>query len=602
MHIVLIATSGNQKYIFATNKLRENVGASELTYRIGTETVLKAVAEETRDKVRLFEEHDLSGCQLRANLLDSEKNPELKPGGKVEVITATSGKALLFVENIEIARSIVQRVTEYAVREMPGLTVSGAISEDFGDLAATELKGIHEAIISVHQKADQIRHRIPSVTQRFLRMPFSAPCSTSGLPAKATDKEGGSEILVSAMSKAKRDNFHPGHQRLAAAVHAASSEISFIKNVDELERRFKELAWVAVIHADGNGVGQIFQRFDKYTGLKSGCCSPRDYIKAYREFSIALDVCTINAFSHALEVLQFQLRNENKQNSTKEIPVVPLILGGDDLTLLCDGQFALKFVYEYLRKFEDEASNLSARDYLSYAVGNKTVHECLKGVIPKIATAAFGVPRLGISAGVAIIKAHFPFHQAYELSEQLLRTAKVVKTEIRIPASSFDFHILYDSAHTDLNYIRDNRMKVAYEETYLFAKPYVVTENDRLSHSVNTWLRYRKFEELERRVRAIVQRDTSDATRRVLSNNKMHEIRQSLLRGKEVADAEAGLIRNRLSQDGQREFDNLLVTKDSLFFDDSKKKYTHFLDAIEAVEFWKGFQPTNESNESEASQ
>src|SRR2546423_178762 len=95
MNIVLIETSGNQHYIFATNKLRENVGASELTYRVGTQFVLGAVEKETNKAI--YEEDDLDGRKMRANLLNPAVNPPLGNGNKVEVITATSGKALLLV-------------------------------------------------------------------------------------------------------------------------------------------------------------------------------------------------------------------------------------------------------------------------------------------------------------------------------------------------------------------------------------------------------------------------------------------------------------------------------------------------------------------------
>src|SRR5205085_2695973 len=182
MNLVLIETSGNQRYIFATNKLREHVGASELTYRVGTEIVLKAVDKEkgveNNDEKRFWDANDLDGRKLRANLFDQNKNPKLVTGGKIEVIIATSGKALLLVENADIGRSIIRNVTEDALRQMPGLTVHGAISQSFGDLANNDLSRVHEAVGEAHRRLEEIRYQMPSNEQRFLRLPFAAPCAT----------------------------------------------------------------------------------------------------------------------------------------------------------------------------------------------------------------------------------------------------------------------------------------------------------------------------------------------------------------------------------------------------------------------------------------
>src|SRR5882762_1767016 len=106
MHLVLIETSGNQNYIFATNKLRENVGASELTYHVGTKTVLEAIGKG--DWVK----NDPTGNILRKKLLDKNENPEVGNGNKVEVIVATSGKAILLVDERTTGEQVIRGVTQ----------------------------------------------------------------------------------------------------------------------------------------------------------------------------------------------------------------------------------------------------------------------------------------------------------------------------------------------------------------------------------------------------------------------------------------------------------------------------------------------------------
>jgi hypothetical protein len=597
-HLVLIETSGNQRYIFSTNKLRENIGASELTYQIGTKIVLAAVGRD------YDYENDNGGSRLRQILLNETPIEDQTEENAVEIIIATSGKALLLTKTPQRAREIVREVTRMALKEMPGLTVHGAIVE------ISDLVDIHDAVKRVHRKLEEIRHKIPSNQQRFQRLPFVEPCATSGLPAREVvrfkndqgeDSFAFSQVTITkrrilAKDKSKISDKDVFDESRIINLLTSAFDVKLPRDLEELEEVFPQAKWLSVIHADGNGLGEIFLKFDEYLDVERNNDEKktfksredaRKYLDTYRKFSIALDICTVNAAGFAIKKLQNLLI---KQKSQSVVPVVPIILGGDDLTILCDGKYALKLTYDFLTQFEKETAEIS-RDFeidgvkiqLNYFTD---IFDSIQGIISQIANKAFGVNRLGICAGIAIIKPHYPFHQAYDLSEQLLQSAKKSK-EISSSLSAFDYHVLYDSSGIDLDEIR------AKFKGFKVARPYIVsdkaaaedfvdknkTKDDERKVKDKRFIENHHFSQLAKRVEVMRESDKDDPNKRKIPNSERLHL------GTAEAEAFAETIRHRYP-----DFKELAP----LFFDGN---FTHFLDAMEIAEFWEGFEDGGEGNE-----
>ena len=120
---------------------------------------------------------------------------------------------------------------------------------------------------------------------------------------------------------------------------------------------------IAVIHIDGNGLGELIP---KLTILLS-------------EFSKQLDTATKIAFEIA-----------SKDKNLRKI-----ILGGDDVTIVCNANDALSFTKEFLETFENETKKI----------------EGLKS-------------GLSACAGIAYCNKKYPFHYAVSLAEILCGVAK----------------------------------------------------------------------------------------------------------------------------------------------------------------------------------
>ena len=580
MYLVLLETSGNQAYLFATNRLRENVGASELTYRACTQFVLKAVQEQEGPQNLWSDDPN----RLRANISQIKTNPLI---AQIEVIVATSGKALLLVKDREVAKKIVSSVTKQALKEAPGLDICGVISDPFD----WENDSIHEQIKTIHQQFEQVHSTRPHPAARFPSSPLTALCQSSGLPARQLDNDG---VAISAVSRVKLEAANHWRKRITHILKGSGHDV--LKTIPELEEDFVP-NWFAVVHADGNGLGKIFLNFDRYIDYQ-GAEQNRHYVNQYRSFSLALEQVTENAFRYALNVLT-ELKGKHSKN--KILPIVPLVLGGDDLTVICDGEYALEFTRIFLKAFE----RLTEKS------------DIYNGIIPNIAEKAHHARRLSACAGIAITKPHFPFHNSYNLAEELIKSAKTVKKQFYIdtpqkerlpyPCSAMDFHLLYDASFSNLREIREH-LKVDQNldednQTRLTAKPYVVTADANLKQALNfndkaesfrvvgfNWVYQHRISALFARIQALLK--TDDEGRRQLPNNQVHSLRDGLFLGRDVANGRFKLMLERYhSFSSFVEQPDKDIKVEGLFRYLKKDRYweTRFLDALEVAELWKDY-------------
>lgn len=380
---VLIETGSNQDFIFQSNRQHFHVGASEILHRVGA-WVTEAVRE------------------LQASPDAEADAPEDGPTAlpAIDPIVSTSSKAMLLVRDAEVGQAIVEKVTRRALKEAPGLELWGYVETPHPDHADPMTR-----VADVHAAHAAVRWERASAKLRFLTYPFSDLCARTGLPAaerRQWPAESGNEESLSPVAVAVRKASEgPTRQFLAGLVEKEAA-------LGDRREEVVNAGWVAVVHIDGNAVGEVIR------GIKD--------IEVYRRFSTRLQKATREAFASACAIPQTEGRAEW---------LLPLIVGGDDVTFVCDARVAIHVVRAYLTAFEQKTLGLPG-----LADG-----DCL--------TAA---------AGIAVVKPHYPFHAAYQLAEQLAHNAKQAKKPDWVKAvgrrSAYDFHVLHDSVASPLSELR----------------------------------------------------------------------------------------------------------------------------------------------------
>ena len=532
MQLVMLETNGNQRYIFSSPRLRDNIGASSLLTRLeqwtGEALVSTGAAEAWRRS------HGL---------------PPAPDADESQWVSRSSGKVIVMVDAPQRARDVIGEVTRRALAQAPGLDISGVFIEIPGARDDAGSAPVDDAALqAVHAEAAAYALRRPPADARFAQIPFLARAKDSALPAApplGRGDEAGDDradqlslpsrvrryeafgarahlLLLSRLNSDRLDKqgklLTPDPTKLADMLHAAFSagepaadalreeREAASRDEDQDEDRAREertreerasirrletvlqtapdsgpdedgpagaesprreaapLSKIAVIHIDGNGVGGVMRKladakervdatvFEEQVGCKRN--DPDSLRRFLLNINERLQRAVEMSFAEAwADIARLAERDaEAAGRSYTAVPVVPVIVGGDDVTVITSGDYALPFAACYLGHYERKTGEDPLLRYLTPPEGSAT-------------------GPMTAAAGVAVVRRNFPFHLAYGLAEKLVDGAKAVGKTTGPPCSTLGFHALFDTTVLDVK-----ELLSAY--TNFTARPFRLVDGD----------------------------------------------------------------------------------------------------------------------------
>lgn len=379
------AVQGIQGFIFQTNELKDIVGASELVEEICTQ---------------MFED-------------------EFKQDGELIVSAAGNIKCLFYSQ--EQCQKAVLLFPKMVMEAAPGITISQAVVETTQEQVDSDFQSVVDKLESkLHAQRNKASKSIISGLMGIERS------RRTGLPAVKVEKD---DFLDLGTFKKKKRSEGSSATITLAKKSFGNNQLDKEQLALDIEKLTDRNDWIAIIHADGNGLGEFLAN-------KGG------NKKELSEFSSQLSEATIAASQKTF--------NELPHGLDKIIPIRPVVLGGDDMTVICRADIAIAYAKSFLSHFEEE-------------------------------TELRGFP-LTACAGIAFIKSSYPFHYGYDLAEMLCGRAKKDAKSRKVNGlapSCLMFHKVQSSFVESFDDIAQKELTPQQGHSFEFGPYYISTQDNR---------------------------------------------------------------------------------------------------------------------------
>lgn len=386
--------TGIQEYIFASNRMKENAGASFIVGEM-VKTHFVEILEDL-GKGKAITKWDEKNQDV--HILEKDNIP-------AEVVYIGGGNALVIYRDWSLYHKVNEKFALKVLEESASLTMATEAIPFQKDDGRTYDQLYQELMKKLAEtKAKQIRTKLNQTLPIFAQESFKGNSITN----KKDDVYLSTEQYLKRKVKRNRSILKKDDDR-------------FVIETEALKRKVGEDSYIAVVHIDGNGIGEWINRElapvekDKVVAIKKHRQLSQEITKKFKEVFEK----TIGIFIE----------------EGKKFPMRPLIIDGDDVTFICQADLAIPFTQAFLANLEEDTST--------------TIRAC---------------------AGVAFVHSHFPFELAYEIAEACCQNAKGFYYEHKVMKKSyFDFYLVRGGYVKTMAEQRE-------QQSYLESKNYDVQE------------------------------------------------------------------------------------------------------------------------------
>lgn len=423
---------GIQSFIFQTNKLKEIVGGSELVEEICTTEFYDFINSD-----------------------ESNENIILSAAGNIK-----------FIADEETCKRLVRDFPKRVLEKAPGVTVGQAVIKIDQGLP------LSEHISKLEEKLKSERNR-PLMPLEIGFMGLERARRTGGVAIEIRSKKGrlvsyceSTLLKDQSVDRLSDDSNESSHTKLFRKISGLTEKPKEITlEIEDICKGHKN-SWIAVVHADGNGLGNILRVMGDKLATEDFEASKL----AFKKFSLALDRATQAAAQSAFRQV---FKKDSAYNLEGRYTIRPLICGGDDITFIIRADLALEFTEHFLKEFEQKS---------------KDEFKVLE---------QFGINDFkdGITAcaGIAYVKESYPLHYALNLSEALCKDAKKrVKDRLKkqnnpnsngIPESALAFYKVQESFTDKLSILKERTLQTKQGDNLLdyYFGPYLLEDLEGLN-------------------------------------------------------------------------------------------------------------------------